>query len=128
MYWDATSTDFTLFCDACLEGMGFWLPDSCVSYYSPTPGGTMDEHIFYLEALCVLSAIHHVMDILHAPPMAKVLIYTDNNNTIVIFNMLRCLSHYNPILIDAADTCITSNIQLRVLHISGELDCVTDVI
>jgi len=88
--------------------MGFWLPDKCVGYYSPVPESTTDEQIFYFEALCVLSAIHHVTDDLHVPPLAKILIYTDNDNTVAIFNTLRCLPHYNPILIDAADISITS--------------------
>jgi len=128
IYWDTDSADITVFCGACLEGMGFWLPDDRVGFYSPTPVETMDEYIFYFEALCVLSAIHHVTDVLCMPPMAQVLIYTDNDNTVAIFNTLRCLPHYNPILINAADACISSNIQLRVLHIPGHLNCVADMI
>lgn len=89
IYWDADSANFTIFCDACLEGLGFWLPDDCVGFYSPTPVGSTEEHIFFLEALCVLSAIHHITDVLHAPPMAKALIYTDNDNTVAIFNTLQ---------------------------------------
>jgi len=108
--------------------MGFWLPDDRVGFYSPTPVETTDKYIFYFEALCVLSAIRHVTDVLCMPPMAQVLIYTDNDNTVAIFNTLRCLPHYNPILINAADACISSNIQLRVLHIPGHLNCVADTI
>ena len=104
------------------------MPDDSVGFYSPTPVGTTDEHIFVLEALCVLSAIHHITDVLHALPMAKALIYTDNDNTVAIFNTLRCLPHYNPILINATDACILSNIQLRVLHIPRELNCVANTI
>jgi len=88
----------------------------------------MDEHIFFFEALCVLSVIHHITDVLCVPQATKILIYMDNDNTVTIFNMLRCLLHYNPILIDAADMCIKSKIQLRVLHIAGELNCVADAI
>jgi hypothetical protein len=126
--WDPSSADITLYCDACLEGMGFWFPDKCVGYYSPVPESTTEEHIFYYEALCVLSAIHHATDFLCAPPTTKLLIYTDNDNTVAIFNMLRCLPHYNSILIDAADICITTNIHLRVIHIPGELNCIADAI
>lgn len=35
--WDASSADFTFYCGACLEGMGFWEPDKCVGFYSPVP-------------------------------------------------------------------------------------------
>jgi len=128
IHWDISSADVIIYCDACLDGMGFWLPDKCVGYYSPVPDNTTDEQIFYFEALCVLSAIHHATDVLQIPSSAKVLIYTDNNNTVSIFNTLRCLPHYNPILIDAADVSITSGIHLRVLHIPGELNYVADAI
>ena len=128
IHWDTSSADIIIYCDACLEGMGFWLPDKCVGYYSPVPNSTTEEHIFYFKALCVLSAIHHATDVLQIPPSAKVLIYTDNDNTVAIFNTLRCLPHYNPILIDAADISIISGIHLRVLHIPGELNYVADAI
>jgi len=68
LYWDTSSADLTLYCDACLDGMGFWLPDKCISYYSPVPENITNEQIFYFEALCVLSAIHHVTDLLRVPP------------------------------------------------------------
>ena len=108
--------------------MGFWLPDKCVGYYSPVPEDTTDEQIFYFEALCVLSAIHHVVDLLCVPPSSRILIYTDNDNTVAIFNTLRCLPRYNPILIDAATVSMASGILLRVLHIPGDLNYVADAI
>jgi len=128
IHWDISSADVIIYCDTCLDGMGFWLPDKCIGYYSPVPDNTTDEQIFYFEALCVLSAIHHATDVLQIPSSAKILIYTDNNNTVSIFNTLRCLPHYNPILIDTADVSITSGIHLRVLHIPGELNYVADTI
>jgi len=128
IHWDISSADVIIYCNACLDGMGFWLPDKCVGYYSPVPDNTTDEQIFYFEALCVLSAIHHATDVLQILSSAKVLIYTDNNNSVSIFNALRCLPHYNPILIDAADVSITSGIHLRVLHIPGELNYIADAI
>ena len=128
IHWDTSSADVTLYCDACLQGMGFWFPDKFVGYYSPVPETTTEEYIFYYEALCILSAIHYVMDFLSVPPTSKILIYTDNDNTITIFNTLQCLPHYNPILINAADICIITNIRLQVLHIPGELNIVADAI
>jgi hypothetical protein len=128
IHWDPSSADLTLYCDACLKGMGFWLSDTCVGYYSPVPDGTTEEHIFFFEALCVLSAIHHMTNTLRVPPTSKILIYTDNDNTVAIFNTLQCLPHYNPILINAADLCIATNIHLQVLHIPGELNSVADAI
>ena len=86
--WDTSSANITLYCDTCLEGMGFWSPDKCVGYYSPVPETTTKEHIFYYEALCILSAIHYVTNFLCVPPTSKILIYTDNDNTVAIFNTL----------------------------------------
>jgi len=77
-----------LYWDACLEEMGFWLPDKCISYYSPVPETTNNNQIFYFEALCVLSAIHHVTAFLCVHPASRILIYTDNDNTVAIFNTL----------------------------------------
>jgi hypothetical protein len=108
--------------------MGFWLPDKCVGYYSPVPENTTDEHIFYFEALCILSVFHHATEVLCVPPSSRILIYTDNDNTVAIFNTLRCLPHYNHILIDAADVSIISRVHFRVLHIPGELNYVADAI
>lgn len=126
--WDVSSANFTVYCDACLEGMGFWLPDKCVGFYSPVPEGLTDEQIFYFEALCVLSALHHLIDTYSPPPHSRLLIYTDNDNTVAIFNTLRCLPRYNDILIYAADALIMKNLYLRVLHIPGELNFVADAI
>ena len=125
--WDA-SADFTVYCDACLEGMGFWLPDKCISFYSPVPDGLTDEQIFYFVALCVLSAIHHISNIHQPPQFSCLLIYTDNDNTVTIFNTLQCLPQYNNILISTADTLIKGNLNLHILHIPGELNYVADAI
>ena len=88
IHWDTSSTNITIYCNECLEGMGFWSPDKCVSYYSPVPETTTEKHIFYSEALCILSAVHSVTDSLCVPPTSKILIYTNNDNTVTIFNML----------------------------------------
>ena len=126
--WDASSADFIIYCDACLEGMGFWLPDKCVGFYSPVPEGLNEEQIFYFEALCVLSALHHIIDLQHPPQSSRILIYTDNDNTVAIFNTLRCLPRYNSILISAVDALIAGSLHLRVAHIAGELNYVADAI
>jgi hypothetical protein len=127
IFWD-TSTDFTIYCNACLEGMGFWVPDKCVGFYSPVPQDLTEEQIFYFEVLCVLLAIHHLIDTQEPLQSSHLFIYTNNNNTVTIFNTLHCLPHYNNILIDAADTLIHNHLNLCVLHIDGELNFVADAI
>ena len=69
-----------LFLQHLSRSYGFWLPDHCID--STHTDGTADEHILFFEALCVLSAIHHITDVLHVPPITKILMYTDNDNTV----------------------------------------------
>jgi hypothetical protein len=128
IHWDVSSADFTIYCDACLEGMGFWIPDECVGFYSPVPKQVDSEQIFYFEALCILSALHHIIEMHNPQPLSRILIYMDNDNTVAIFNTLQCLPHYNSILISAADALINEKLSLRVLHIPGDLNFVADAI
>ena len=45
-----------------------------------------------------------------------------------IFNTLRCLPRYNGILISTADALINEKLNLRVLHITGDLNFIADAI
>lgn len=75
----------------------------------------------------VLSALYHAINnnLLHDK---KIIIYTDNTNTCDAFNMLAAEPVYNNIMKSAADLLITSNNQLRVLYIEGELNVVADAL
>ena len=124
--WTPAEADFVIFCDACPEGMGFWYPVSKDGYYAPTPVNVPTDVIFYYETLCVLSAIVNVQT--KAPAGSKVLIYTDNANTVDIFRSLRCLPAYNHLLKAAVDVLIANDYSLRVLHISGDENVVADAL
>jgi hypothetical protein len=125
-HWDPPSADFVIYCDACPEGLGFWYPISKDGYYAPTPVNIPSNAIFYYEALCVLSAIMNVQS--KAPRNSKILIYTDNTNSVDIFRSLRCLPDYNPLLKSAVDILIANNFSLRVLHVPGEDNIVADAL
>ncbi len=56
--WNRKDASMTVYCDACPKGMGFWFPKTNVAYYSDVPPQT-PALIYYVEALCVLSAIEH---------------------------------------------------------------------
>jgi hypothetical protein len=116
--WDPSVADFTIYCDACPDGMGFWYPSLNLGFYSPTPENSVTTIIFYFEALCVLCALRDVQH--RAQKGARVVIYTDNMNTVQIFNSLACLPTYNHLLRRSVDILLASNIDLRVLHVSGE--------
>ena len=124
--WDPSTADYVIYCDACPEGMGFWYPVSKDGYYAPTPVNVPSDVIFYFEALCVLSALSNVQS--KARHGAKILIYTDNMNTVDIFRSLRCLPQYNHLLKHAVDILIRHDYSLRVLHVTGDRNAVADAL
>jgi len=69
---------------------------------------------------------HHWLTI--SPTFIMHLIYTDNDNTVMIFNTMCCLPWYNSILISAADVLMKGNLHLHDLHIPGEQNYVADAI
>ncbi|KAF9458604.1 hypothetical protein BDZ94DRAFT_1284780 [Collybia nuda] len=114
--WEVTDADTTLSCDACRSGMGFWYPDLQLG----------SSPIFFYEALCVALAVHAIQD--HCLSTKNVVIYSDNTNTVDMFNSLRALPPYNPILISSVDVLISQSYDLRVLHIEGTKNSVADAL
>ena len=106
--------------------MGFWYPILKEGCYAPTPVNVPTNVIFYFETLCVLSALHHVQNI--APRGSQILIYTNNANSVDIFQSLGCLPSYNHLLKSAIDILIENDYSLRVLHVPGEENIVADAL
>jgi hypothetical protein len=109
--------------------LGFWFPGLSTGYWADVPQEPPKDTIFYFEALCVLSAIIHSTTL--GFPVNKLVIYTDNLNTVHMFNSLSALPAYNGILKTAVDyllSDIDNIIQLRVLHVPGELNNVADAL
>ena len=127
--WDINDADLTAYCDASLAGLGFWFPDLSVGFWSHLPDDPPKDTIFYFEALSVLSAIKHSTSF--GTSVTKLVIYTDNLNTVQMFNSLSALPAYNNILKDSVDhllSDIENPIELRVIHIAGELNIVADAL
>ncbi|KAJ3532167.1 hypothetical protein NMY22_g7856 [Coprinellus aureogranulatus] len=124
--WDPREADVFIYADACLEGMGFWYPDHRVGFYAPTPTDPPSKLIYYFEALCVVSALTHATQ--NGARHARVVIYTDNFNTVDIFSSLRCDPALNHLLLHAVDTFTAYDIDLRVLHVPGEKNVIADAI
>ena len=116
----------TIYCDTCPDGLGFWYPESKEGYYGPTPVQVPTNAIFYFESLSVLSALLKISK--KAKNGSKILIYTDNQNTVDIFRTFRCLPPYNHLLKKAVDILIKHDFSLRVLHVPGEQNTVADVL
>src|ERR1700678_781266 len=127
--WNPDTADITAYCDASLTGLGFWFPDLSTGFWSSVPEDPPKDTIFYFEALSVLSAITHSTSL--GLPLNKLVVYTDNLNTVHIFNSLSALPAYNEILKSAVDQLLSdidNPIQLRVIHISGESNTVADAL
>jgi len=125
-HWDVSSADLTAYCDACPQGMGFWYPSSHLAFYSPTPVNPHVSAIFYFEALCVLCALSDAAQRLDRG--ARIVIFTDNLNSVQIFNSLACLPAYNHLLRRAMDILLANDFDLRVLHVPGEENKVADAL
>jgi hypothetical protein len=62
-------------------------------------------------------------------PSAKtVTIFTDNSNTVDIFNTLSALPTYNSILKSSVDVIISHNLNVHILHIPGKDNAVADAL
>ncbi|KIY46252.1 hypothetical protein FISHEDRAFT_75807 [Fistulina hepatica ATCC 64428] len=129
--WGPSEADVVAFTDASHAGMLYYLPSShsgfqCHTELLTPPPGISRDHIFYFEALAVLSAIVHVLSTPNPPP--RLLVWTDNTNTVDMFNSLHALPPYNPLLITAVDLLMHTDCQLRVLHVSGADNRIADAL
>jgi hypothetical protein len=124
--WNPHQSDLVIYCDASLRGMGFFTPQLSLAFYSDVPSNPPSEAIFFYEALTVCAALHW-SSTLPQPPNTLT-IFTDNTNTVNIFNSLRATPIYNPILKSSIDVRITANIDLQVLHVPGEFNTIADAI
>ena len=100
--------------DASSSGMGIWFPEDSFACRSALPLAAPAATIFYFEALAVCSAIHTVADM--DPVPSRLLIYTDNTNTVAMFNTLHAQPAYNCILRSAVDVLLQYSVDLRVEH------------
>lgn len=124
--WGPENADFVLYTDACPAGLGFWSPTHMRGFQYLTIEG-QQLGIFFLEALAVLSALHWLLELSGSSPR-YIVIYTDNTNTVDMFNTLRADPIHNPILLTAIDLLVSHNAELRVLHISGRDNIVADAL
>lgn len=115
-----------IYTDASAAGMGLWFPDDNFACQSPLPGDAPHDSIFFFEALAVCSAIHAVTNMDETP--AKLLIYTDNSNTVAMFDSLRARPVYNSLLLSAVDILISYSVDLRVEHIPGQQNVIADAL
>jgi hypothetical protein len=126
MEWEVDEAGLTLFGDASGQGMGVWDPASGIGHQCVLPCSAPADTIFFFEALAVCAAVHLASGRLRTPK--KLVIYTDNTNTLSIFNTLRALPPYNPILKSAVSVLLDNSIDLRVVFIPGVKNIMADAL
>ncbi|THU77583.1 hypothetical protein K435DRAFT_877665 [Dendrothele bispora CBS 962.96] len=95
--WTVDDADITLYCDACLDGLGFWFNWSGNNFGFQHVIDHLTHGIFFYEALSVLSALVFATGSL-SPSPRHIVIYTDNMNTVDMFNTLKATPDHNTLL------------------------------
>lgn len=126
--WPPAAADLTVLCDASLEGLGFWCSHRHVAFMADRPPAptALEDHIFWYEALCVLAALEWAAS-LPSPPR-RLAIYTDNLNTVQMFDSFRAREGYDDILLRACEILLETHIDLRVWHIPGVHNTIADAL
>lgn len=122
--WSPAEADITFYTDASLSGVGMWSPDLHTGYYADINTRRNDSKIFYYEAYVVVCALHWAST--RSPVPKRVAIFSDNTNTVDIFNSMRARGEFNEILKFAVDILMRHNIDLCVLHIAGTDNIIAD--
>ena len=122
--WDADKADVIAYSDACLTGLGFYFETSREGFQCDIPQHPPKDTIFYFEALAVVSVLDAVTRLPTIPE--RLLIFSDNSNTVDIFHSLRSLPPYNDLLKFAVSILLKFNISLRVVRVPGIDNIVAD--
>ncbi|KAJ8582038.1 DNA/RNA polymerase [Rhizopogon salebrosus TDB-379] len=113
-----------VYTDASGEGVAYWFPSANLGFQSRLPGDAPIGTIFYFEALAVTAAI---LDAAHRlPPDGRIAVFTDNLNTVSMFNSLAALPPYNWLLMVSIDAIIDSQVDFRVFYVPGADNIVAD--
>ena len=124
--WGIHQADVTAFSDACMSGLGFFFQHSLEGFQCRAPSNPPKDTIFFFEALAVTSVIDAATRLPSVP--ARLLVYSDNSNTVDIFHSLRSLPPYNELLKFTVSLLIKFNISLRVVHVPGEDNGIADAL
>jgi hypothetical protein len=125
--WGANEVDFQIWGDASPVGLAFFSPTHKMAYVAdPVVDQERTFNIFFNEAVTVLAALEWAAS-LNAPPK-HLAIHTNSTTSFAIFNTLRALEVYNPIIMAAVKIRLESNIDLRIFHIEGKKNVVANAL
>ena len=122
--WDKRQADIVAYSDASLTSLGFFFENTRTGFQCLVPKNPPTDCIFYFEALAVVSVVETVTRMRDIP--GRLLIYSDNTNTVDIFHSLRARPAYNELLKFTVSLLIKHNISLRVVHVPGVDNIIAD--
>ena len=125
--WRSSEAHVVIYTDACPLGLGFWSPQLDSGCYSDVASTAVTLPIFFHEASAVACALHWVSQF-GLMDVHRVVIYSDNTNTVDIFHSLKARGPYNELLKFAVDLLMTGDLDLRVIHIAGVDNTVADAL
>jgi hypothetical protein len=96
----------TVFADVSPIAMAYFLK---LAFQCPIPPGAASENIFFFEALAVCSMFHFAAFYFPASP-CQLVIYSNNTNSVDIFNSLRAIAPYDQLLISAMNIVLDHKI------------------
>jgi len=115
--WSPNDTDLTIYCNACIHGLGFYAPPHNVACYAEFTDILSLCSIFCYKALCVVSAIVWAIQMRIGPH--RLLIFTDSMNTVEMFHSLSGQSSYIDLLLHAICLLNPTTTSLPAFHIYG---------
>ena len=124
--WNARDADLVLFTNASSITSGIWAPSLNIGFSFPLPSVHNSGSIFFFETYVICCAIHYASTL--QPPIHRLAIYSDNLNTVEIFNMMKAYNKYNILLQFVVDLLIQHDLDLRVYHIPGECNTIADAL
>lgn len=127
--WKPQDADIIIYCDACLSGLGYWSPlppGFAFAADRPDAPTSVEDNIFWYEAITVLAALQWAVSL--PQHFHRVAIFTDNLNTVQMFDTFRSKEPYLDILLAACETLVAHDVDLRVWHIPGEHNVIADAL
>jgi hypothetical protein len=122
--WDDSDADTVVYTDASFSGLGFWCSTHNEAFHAALPSPAPEKTIFYFEAFVVLCAIRYALALPQKPK--RLLIHSDNFNTVNMFASFSAKVDYYEILMEASDLLRDSGTDLRVEHISSSDNLIAD--
>ncbi|KAF9000975.1 hypothetical protein BDQ17DRAFT_1244875, partial [Cyathus striatus] len=107
--------------------IGLWDSANHDGFHFIFPPQVPQNDIFVFEVFAIVCAIHLLAQ--HSSPTRTVIIYSDSENTVALFNSLWAANaQYNSLLKIAVDELLHCQYQLRVLWIPGSENHIADAL